>query len=144
MDELRQDVADTVESLERPSMTLVATARSTGGVLEMVADTRDAGDGAPPHIHYAHDEAFYVLRGRFTFVRGNDELETNEGETVFVPRGTRHGYRSHADGGSVLFVVLPAGLSAFLHEQGRLVKAGVPVRDAMERLSSRYDTTPVE
>src|SRR5262245_14263787 len=63
----------------------------------------------PPHIHRLHEEVFYILEGRFSFVLGQDSVEADEGTTVYVPRGTRHGF-SMSPGSRALLVVSPAGL----------------------------------
>jgi mannose-6-phosphate isomerase-like protein (cupin superfamily) len=133
-----------VEDLERPGMTLVASATATNGAFELVEDIRDRGMGPVPHIHDDRDEAFYVLDGAFTFTRGHDEIEAGPGTFVFVPRGTRHAYRSTEDGSRTLFIVVPPGLSGFLREQGRLMAAGASPREAMEAVVSVYDTHPVD
>ncbi len=144
MAEVRVPIEETVESLDRPSMTLVGSARSTGGALELVEDRRDEAGGPPPHVHDEHDEAFYILDGRFTVTRDTSEVSAGPGEFVFIPRGTRHAYRSEQDGSRLLFIVLPAGLSGFLRAQGQLVASGMDVREAMALLSRSYDTRPVD
>ncbi len=133
-----------VDSLDRAGMTLVASARMTNGAFELVEDIRSAGTGPIPHIHFDHDEAFYVLVGRFTFVRDREEIVAGPGGFVYIPRGTRHAYRSLEDDGRVLLIVLPPGLSGFLREQGRRMVEGASVLEAMTELSPTFDAHPVD
>ncbi len=44
------------------------------------------------------------------FTRGTDELEVGPGQVVFVPRGTRHHYRTLVASSRTLILIVPAGL----------------------------------
>lgn len=44
------------------------------------------------HVHYADDEAWYVLEGTLTFRFQDREVEAPAGTTVFVPAGVPHAY----------------------------------------------------
>lgn len=49
---------------------------------------------APPaHKHTWSDETFYILDGHLTFQIGDDLRTAGEGDSVMVPRETRHGFR---------------------------------------------------
>jgi quercetin dioxygenase-like cupin family protein len=84
-----------------------AGAADTGGAFEIIDYTGPATP--PPHIHRQHDEVFYVLRGRFTFTLGQEVVVADEGSTVLVPRGTRHGFTTDLDARALLITV-PASL----------------------------------
>ena len=65
----------------------------------VIAEWRDAGGPAgpprliaPPHVHHADDEAWYVLEGALRVRVGQDEVEARAGAGVLVPRGTAHTY----------------------------------------------------
>lgn len=47
---------------------------------------------APPHVHYADDEAWYVLEGMLAFRLGDQEVEASAGTAVLAPRGVPHTY----------------------------------------------------
>ena len=47
---------------------------------------------APFHVHYADDEAWYVLEGSLTVRLGDQEVTVAAGGIVFAPRGTPHTY----------------------------------------------------
>jgi mannose-6-phosphate isomerase-like protein (cupin superfamily) len=42
------------------------------------------------HHHETEDEAFFVIKGRFTMEFRNKKVEVNEGEMLIVPRGVEH------------------------------------------------------
>ena len=72
----------------------MAGAADTGGAYELIQETRAVEGGPTPHLHREHDEGFLVLEGRYRFVRGDEATEVGEGGFVFVPRGTRHAFRT--------------------------------------------------
>src|SRR6266566_2919901 len=47
---------------------------------------------APLHVHYADDEAWYVLEGTLAFRLGDQQFEAPAGTAVFAPRGVPHTY----------------------------------------------------
>ena len=95
-----------------------------------------------PHVHREGGEGFLVLEGRYRFVRGDEETEVGEGAFLFVPRGTRHTFRTLAAPSRVLIVVTPAGLDACFREIAEGLAAGRAGPDNMLELSARYDTAP--
>lgn len=44
------------------------------------------------HVHYADDEAWYMLEGTLTFRFQDREMEAPAGTMVFVPAGVPHAY----------------------------------------------------
>ncbi|HKV00783.1 MAG TPA: cupin domain-containing protein, partial [Ktedonobacteraceae bacterium] len=65
----------------------------------VIAEWADAGAPAgpprliaPPHVHYADDEAWYVLEGMLAFRLGDQEVEAPAGTAVLAPRGVPHTY----------------------------------------------------
>ena len=130
--------------LGRPDMTLIASAQLTGGVFELVEEVRPAGSGPTPHVHRERDEGFYVLEGRYTFVRDREEIDASPGDFIFIPRGTRHAFRALEDHSRTLIVIAPAGLEGFFREMGPLLAGGASSLEAMTALSDRFDSHPVE
>ena len=47
---------------------------------------------APFHVHYADDEAWYILEGTMAFRLGDQEVLAPTGSAVFAPRGVPHTY----------------------------------------------------
>ena len=102
------------------TMTLKATAESTGGALVLLENLTAPGGGPPPHVHTREDEFFYVLDGTFE-IRIGDELHVVEpGGCAFVPRGTVHSFRNTAATPSRILVgFTPGGMDGFFRESGR-------------------------
>jgi len=123
--------------------TLQVSAKESGGAVEVIVlNGGPAGaSGPPPHVHHHRDELFYILKGRFTFVLGAREFEVGQGGTVFVPRGTRHGFKAQPDS-EALLIIAPAGLEGFFAELGEGLAAGKSNEEIRAALAGKYDSTP--
>ncbi len=129
--------------LGRPGWTLLASSELTGGAFELFEEERASESGPPPHVHRERDESFYVLEGRYAFTRGTDEIEVGPGQVVFVPRGTRHHFRTLVAPSRTLIIIAPAGLEQFFREMGVRIDAGATPLEAMTALSELHDSHPV-
>ena len=129
--------------LGRPGWTLLAPGHLTDGAFELFEEVRTTPSGPPPHVHRERDETFYVVEGRYTFVRGTDEIEVGPGQVVFVPRGTRHYFRTLVSPSRTLIIIAPAGLEDFFREMGARIAAGATPLEAMTALSASHDSHPV-
>lgn len=132
------------QAMGRPGWTLLISGQLTGGVFEMFEEVRDTPGGPPPHVHRERDEAFHVLEGRYTFVSGKDVVELTPGDSIFVPRGTRHGFKTLDARSRTLIIVAPAGLEAFFREMGVRIGSGMSALEAMASLASTYNSHPTD
>jgi quercetin dioxygenase-like cupin family protein len=57
-------------------------------------------EGAGPHFHKEHVDAFYVLEGVLEFINGSETLRAGPGTSVTVPPGIVHGFRVPGPGGA--------------------------------------------
>jgi len=138
------DIADFVIRAEAgtalPGLGIVkAAASNTNGAFEIFE--YHGPIQPPPHIHREHDEAFYILEGSFTFILGRDESEVSRGDFVWVPRGTRHGFRAAPDARALLLTI-PAGLEGFFRELTAGIAEGKTSEEIRAALSGRYDSVP--
>jgi mannose-6-phosphate isomerase-like protein (cupin superfamily) len=118
---------------------LKVSSAQSGGALEVI----ELGPGSPPpHIHYAHEECFYIIEGVYTFTVGTEQLEAPAGSVVFVPRGTRHAFRRGENARALVFVT-PAGLEGFFRELGEGLAAGRSEVELRSELAGKYDSQPV-
>ncbi len=131
-------------AMRRPGWTLLASGAMTHGGFELFQEVRPALGGPPAHIHRERDEAFFVLEGRYVFVRDQEEVELLPGEFIFVPRGTRHTFRTLVEPSRTLIIVAPAGLESFFNQMGVRLEAGATALEAMTELSATHDSHPVD
>ena len=127
----------------RPGWTLLVSGHLSGGGFELFEEVRPSPGGPPPHVHRDRDETFYVVEGRYVFTRGTDEVEVGPGQVIFVPRGTRHHFRTLVAPSRTLIIIAPAGLEAFFREMGARIGAGATPLEAMTALSATHDAHPV-
>lgn len=58
---------------------------------------RAPGMKITPHIHDEDDEAFFVHRGGGVFLLGESKVTIAEGDIVFIPKGTVHGFENSSN-----------------------------------------------
>ena len=127
----------------RPGWSLLASGDQTGGTFELFEEIRTVEGGPPPHVHRDREEGFYVLEGRYTFVRDHEEVELVPGQFILIPRGTRHHFRTLLAPSRTLILIAPAGLEGFFREMGARLAAGATPLEAMTALSAEHDAHPV-
>ena len=54
-------------------------------------------NAGPPHLHLRQEERFELLSGRLTYTLGRESRVLRAGETLVVPRNTRHTFRNDGD-----------------------------------------------
>lgn len=65
--------------------------QDTGGAYSLFENWMPPQSPGPlPHIHFLHDEVFYVLEGALTVRVGTQTLSAPVGSFVLVPRGVVH------------------------------------------------------
>ncbi len=101
-------------------VTIKATAENTGGAYSLFETVTPPSGGFPPHTQRYDDETFYVLDGRYTFLVGEQTVELESGEYLFVPRGTLHAFANAGSGPArMLVLVTPGGIhDRFFEEVG--------------------------
>ena len=87
----------------------LANQQQTGGDYGLYrVDISPAGGGPGPHFHRAMWEAFFVLSGTVRLYDGNDWIDGNQGDFLYVPPGGIHGFRNEADEpASILMLFAP-------------------------------------
>jgi mannose-6-phosphate isomerase-like protein (cupin superfamily) len=104
----------------RDTLTLKATAASTGRSFTVVECLTTPGGGPPPHVHTREDEFWYVLDGTFEIRIGDEVHAVGPGGFAYGPRGTRHNFRNTAETPSrILLGFTPGGIEDFFRESGQ-------------------------
>jgi quercetin dioxygenase-like cupin family protein len=106
----------------------------TGGNYSLI-ECITAGDGPPPHIHKAEEEAFYVLEGEVNINIGEQTIRGTAGSFVLIPRGTMHTFSTVGiEPAKMLVIISPAGFEQFFTEID-----GVTDVDKIMTLAPRYN-----
>lgn len=74
-------------------MIVKADGRQTGVVVSVLEAEEPPRFGPPIHVHHDCAEAFYVLEGEYVMYLEDKEFVCPAGSFVFIPQGTRHGFK---------------------------------------------------
>jgi len=88
------------------------------------------------HYHYAQDEWFYVLKGKFQFKVGDETFMAQEGDSIFGPRMVPHGFANIGDAGQLLAMYQPAGTIEEFFKEGSKMKSPTP--QELKEMSRRH------
>jgi mannose-6-phosphate isomerase-like protein (cupin superfamily) len=75
------------------TMSVKADERQTGGVVSVLEADEPPGFGPPIHVHHDCAEAFYVLAGEYIMYLEGREFVCPTGSFIYIPQGTRHGFK---------------------------------------------------
>ena len=84
------------------------------------------GSGPPQHVHSEHDEIWYVLEGRFTFLIGDNHVQATAGDVIVGPRRLPHTFRADSSDARLLDIHSPGGFEHFFVQAGRPASSLVP------------------
>jgi quercetin dioxygenase-like cupin family protein len=130
--------------------TMLATAEDTNGAYSCIEELLPHGPAAPPHIHEAADETFYILEGEATFFVEDQPIKATAGSFVSIPRGTKHAFQIDSETARLLNTYVPAGFEYTIMattvpaEARTLPPASLPFPDqeqvnrAMEQVIQKY------
>ena len=105
------------------------TKDETGGALDLFEFAVPANARVPvPHYHRDYDETIYGLSGVLTWTLDDERREVGPGETLFIPRGTKHHFANlHAETARSLVVLTPGLIGpAYFREMAALIVPGAP------------------
>jgi quercetin 2,3-dioxygenase len=73
--------------------TVIAPARSTGNLFELVVLSGGKGDAFPLHLHTRAHESIFVIAGKLELTLNGHTYLLTPGDYACIPAGTPHGYR---------------------------------------------------
>ncbi len=90
--------------------------------------------GAGLHRHPTYDETFVICEGHYDFQLDGKLLKLGPGDTVFVPRGTPHGFTSIGpEVGRQLIISSPGGIFDAMIAEISVLDTGSPTRPASQQ-----------
>lgn len=137
-----QSEATNVEAAENNEqiIKILLEAEDTAGQYSMFSDVfTQKGGLVPLHAHNWHDEAFYVVSGRFEVLLGSKKEIADAGTAIFVPRGTTHGFESLDENSKFLIVYTPGGWEHCYRETLRLTPEQKEDEDFMKQFKEGCD-----
>lgn len=119
-------------------MALKATGEETGGVFSLLEAREPPGFGPPLHIHHDAAEAFYVLEGEYVMFLDEREVACPAGSFVFIPAGTRHGFRVGNVPSRKLNLFFPAAMVGYFDELSAAIARGDADDDELAAIATRH------
>jgi quercetin 2,3-dioxygenase len=101
--------------------------KDTNNQLSIFEYTGLEKSGPPLHVHFAQDEVFQVTEGSYRFVVGEEQMQLNVGDTIFLPRNIPHTWIQLTDKGKLTYLVQPAGtMEEFFRKMSALTRPPTP------------------
>lgn len=97
-------------------MSILLSAKDTGGAFSLIHGYEIKGLEPPPHIHTQEDESFYLLDGEITYTAGDSVFQAKKGNWVFLPRGILHSFQVITPQAEVLIHLSPGGFENYFVE----------------------------
>ncbi|MBN8904661.1 MAG: FAD-dependent monooxygenase, partial [Rhodospirillales bacterium] len=140
---------DDGETIEMGSLRLrfLRTKDQTKGSLDVFEMTVQPNGRMPvPHYHETWDETIYGLAGTTTWRIDGRDMTVGPGQTVFIPRGTVHGFRNETGAPASFLCVLTPGVLGpdYFREIAALLAGGAPDPAAMKQVMLRHGLVPCE
>lgn len=92
------------------------------------------------HVHDQDEEFYWVLEGEYHFTIDKERFITGPGGSVFIPRGTPHGWEVGELGGRTLISFAPAGGERVFREIAAAKAAGGDTPEDWARLGAETHT----
>jgi len=138
--------AQDAETIEKPSLWLLADGGHTGGALGANRlRLADGAAGTQPHVHRLSSEAFYVLDGTLEMLIDETVHLFGCGDYVVVAPGVSHAFGAAPGADADLFITIAPGIDRFPYF--RLlprVLAGELSDADIARIHTEYDVHFVE
>jgi mannose-6-phosphate isomerase-like protein (cupin superfamily) len=88
----------------------LATGESTNGQFGLYRwNMSPVVSGPDPHFHRSISESFFVLSGRIKLFGGNDWIDAEPGDFLFVPEGGIHGFRNESGEDASMLILFAPG-----------------------------------
>src|SRR5689334_7842385 len=75
-------------------MKVLLPAEATGGAISVLMANHKPGEGPPDHVHFSHEEMFFILEGRYEVTVSDQTSVVAPGTIVFIPRNIMHRFKN--------------------------------------------------
>lgn len=120
------------------TMTVKASEADTAGVVSVLEAEEPAGFGPPVHVHHDCAEAFYVLEGEYIMSLEDREVVCAAGSFIFIPQGTRHGFRVGDVPSRKLNFYFPASMIGYFDDLASALRGDDVSDDALAEIATAH------
>lgn len=122
----------------------IMSAETDGEYSVIVTETPPQG-GPPKHVHKHEDELFYVLKGKYKFFCGDQEIIATEGDFIRLSKGIPHHFVNvDTTTGITMNTITPGGLEQYFEDVANASKQGPLTRNQIDSLAKTYGVTFVK
>lgn len=116
---------------------IVIAKKDTNNAFSVFSYTGYDKTGPSLHLHTDQDEMFFVTEGKYRFRVGEEMMEAEVGDTIFLPRNVQHSWIQLTDKGSMLYAVHPAGtMEEFFIEMSKMRSA--PTAEQAKEIHAKH------
>ena len=128
------------------TINILLRAADTAGQYSVFTDVFAGQTSVGLHKHDWHDEAFYVIRGSYSIVNGDENVRhtVTEDTMVFTPRGTVHAWTALEPDSKILVIYTPGGWENFSDAIGQLTEEQRNDEEFMDEFRLSYDVINLE
>jgi mannose-6-phosphate isomerase-like protein (cupin superfamily) len=120
------------------AMSLKAADSDTGGAFTLLEAAEPPDFGPPLHIHTNAAEAFYVLEGEYHIFIDEQVHVCPAGSFIFIPAGTRHGFRVGSVSSRKLNLYFPAAMVGYFDQLSEALIAGEADPTLLDAIARRH------
>ena len=120
-------------------VTFLVDKADTGGRFSVLEYVSKPGHEPPPHWHEREDEVFYVVEGHLEMHCGEQVLQVEAGDCVFLPKRMPHGFIVRSPRMRAICVIQPSGAEQALKLLGVPKSGGQPRPTASTYASAMLD-----
>ena len=120
------------------AMSLKADEASTAGAFSLLEAAEPADFGPPMHIHHVAAEAFYVLEGEYRIFIDDDEWTCPAGSFIYIPAGTRHGFRVGDTPSRKLNLYTPAAMVGYFDDLSGAIASDDASPDRLDEIARAH------
>ena len=131
-----------VTSESGETIKILLRAEDTAGQYTVISDRFADQTSVGLHKHDWHDEAFYVIRGSYSIVNGDENVRhtVTEDTMVFTPRGTVHAWTALEPDSKFILIYTPGGWEHYFESVGQLTEEQRNDEEFMEEYRLSYDS----
>jgi len=116
-------------------MSLKASGAETGGAFTLLEAAEPALFGPPMHIHHDAAEAFYVLEGAYDIFLDEEVFTCPTGSFIYIPAGTRHGFRVGPEPSRKLNLYTPAAMVGYFDALSAAMASGAADPERLDAIA---------
>ena len=130
-----------VTNPEGETIKILLGTEDTAGQYTLFSDEFADITSIPMHKHDWHDEVFYVIRGKYEVINGDENNKTlvDEDSVVFTPRGTTHAWKALEPNSKILVFYTPGGWEHFFEAVIKLTPEQREDKAFMAEFLNSYD-----